>query len=146
MPLAGEKVKAYNAIEQDTVSTAEATASSTYTDLPLGAGPSVTVHLEAGQSCLIVAEAMMFIDTAGANGAIFTVEVAGPGSSDLAAADANGAESGVVNEWTPGSRHTLFTAAEVGDHVCTMKYRRINVNTANFKERRITAIPQPPPS
>lgn len=142
MPLAGEKVKAYNDVEQATVSTSETTTSTTYTDLTT-AGPSVTVHLEVGQSCLFIVEAMHGVTAAGANGALFTVEVAGPGTSDLAAADANGVECGIVSEWAPGTKHTLFTATEAGDHTGTMKYRVIGAFTAQFKERRITAIPLP---
>lgn len=143
MPAAGTKVKAHNDVEQDTVSTSQSTTSTTYTDLTT-TGPAVTVHLEVGQSVLIVAEALSFIAAEGATAALFSVDVAGPSTSDLAAADANGIENGHA-KWTPGTKHTLFTATAAGDHTATMKYKVIGAQTGNFKERRITGIVLPPP-
>lgn len=143
MPTAGTKVKAYNDTEQATVSTSQTTTSTSYTDLTT-VGPAVTVHLEAGQSALIVAEALSFVSAEGATGVHFSVDVAGPSSSDLAAADANGIENG-NGKWTPGTKHTLFTATAAGDHTMTMKYKVTGAITGNFKERRITVIVLPAP-
>jgi hypothetical protein len=144
MPPAGTKVKAYNDVEQATTSTSQTTTSTTYTDLGGTPAPTVTVHLEIGQSVLIIAEALSFVSAEGATGALFSVDVAGPSTSDLAAADANGIENGNA-KWTPGTKHILFTATAAGDHAITLKYRVIGAITGNFKERRVTAIPQPPP-
>jgi hypothetical protein len=143
MPDAGIRVKAYNAVEQDTVSTSQGTTSTSYTDLAT-VGPAVTVHLEVGQSCLFICETLSSVSAEGATGALFSIDVAGPSTSDLAPADANGNENGNA-KWTPGVKHTLFTATSAGDHTGTMKYRVIGAITGSFKERRITAIPQPPP-
>jgi hypothetical protein len=144
MPNAGVTVKAYGAIEQDTVTTSETTTTTTFTNLATD-GPSVTVHLEVGQSCLFVVEAAAKVSGAGAVGAIYTLEVSGPSSSDLAAIDENGCETGVIDEWVTGSKHTLFTATAAGDHTGKIVYRASGAITASFTERRITAIPQPPP-
>lgn len=141
MPLAGALVKSYNDVESATVSTSQTTTSTTYTDLTT-VGPQVTVHLESGQSALLVAEALSFVSAEGSTAALFSVDVAGPGASDLAAADANGVENGNA-KWTPGTKHTLFTATSAGDHVCTMKYKVVGAITGNWKERRLTVIPLP---
>lgn len=101
------------------------------------AGPAVTVNMLNGQQVLVHISANHNISAAGTNGAVFTFEVAGPGSSDLAADQANGCETGVVNEWVVGARTTLFTATADGSHVFTMKYQAIGNSTASFKRRRI---------
>jgi hypothetical protein len=142
MPTAGTLVRAFDPPEQDTVSTLETTTSTSYTDLAT-AGPSVTFSLANGQSALLIVEAHMFISASGVNGALCSVEVAGPSSSDLAAADVNCIETGHVTEWTPGTKHTLFTASAAGAHTATLKYRVIGAFTGSFKERRLTVIPLP---
>jgi len=142
-PLAGALVKAYNDVESATVSTSQNTTSTSYADLTT-VGPQVTVHLESGQSALLIAEAMSFVSAEGSTAVIYSVDVAGPSTSDLAAADANGVENGNA-KWTPGTKHTLFTATAAGDHVCTMKYKVIGAITGNWKERRLTVVPLTPP-
>jgi hypothetical protein len=129
-----------NQAVQASVETPEQTASVTFTDLATP-GPSVAVHLESGQKLLVIVDSMFNLDASGTNGAIFSFEIAGPSTSNLAADDANGCETGMVNEWVPGTKHTIFTATATGTHTCTMKYRRIASGNALFKRRRITAIP-----
>jgi hypothetical protein len=126
-------------IQQASVDTSESTANSTFTDLATS-GPAVTLHLEAGQKALVVVEALFYISAAGTNGAVFSFAVSG--AATLAAADNNGCETGVASDWVPGAKHTIFTATGAGNYTFTMKYRRVNADTANFKMRRITVEPR----
>src|SRR5678809_1077206 len=86
MPLAGATVKAYNGWEQDTVVTLETTSSTSFTDLAT-VGPTVVVHLDVGQSCMIIGEVAMFVAAAGVNGAVWAPQVDGPSTSDLTASN-----------------------------------------------------------
>lgn len=107
------------------VLTDASTSSATFTDLAGSAGPTATVYLEAGQKLPVIVEAELQVAWSGATRAVASFDIAGPSTSDLAAADGNGVESGVVSEWVPGTKHTVFTATASGNHVVTMRYRTI---------------------
>jgi len=100
-------------------------------------GPAVTLNLVNGQTCLVTVQAVM-ARTAAAYG---YMSFAVTGSTTLAAADANAAQSsGVVNLGVLTACTTLFVATATGSHTFTAKYKTDGV-TIGFSFRRIIVKP-----
>jgi hypothetical protein len=126
-------------IQQASDNTSRTTTSTTYVDTTL---LQITETLTAGQSMLIIIESQSSVSAEGATAAMMSVEVSGPGTSDLATSDDNATENGNIR-WTPGCRHVLFTATEGGTHFVTMKHRVIGAITGSWHRRRLTTMKLP---
>jgi len=132
-----------NALTQRTpavqmVSTYESTASTSYTDLPLGAGPAITVN--NGTVMLVSVGCLTRAATAGLGTAM---SFAMSGSNTVAAADANCfyIESGLVDDIFCGTWTTMTTGLSSGTTTLTAKYRAVGATTATFAHRLIMAVP-----
>jgi hypothetical protein len=114
------------------------TASATYVADATN-GPALDIYVELEEPIRITVQALFNMDAAGTNGACFswraTHSVAGAdASSDN---DLNGCETGVVGEWVPGSKDSLWQPENAGNYVIEMVYRRIGSANGLFKQRRI---------
>jgi hypothetical protein len=129
-----------NDAQQDTVATNQSTTSGTYTDLAT-VGPAVTVHLEPNQKCEVGIFARSSGDV-GTTGPRMSYAVSG--AETITAATRETAGDYFENDTTSGvagSKASIFTATTGGSYTFTAKYRRVNVTTASFAERRIIAKP-----
>jgi hypothetical protein len=122
--------------DQATTTAVVTTASTSYVSLT--GGPSVSLNLRNGQKARVAVSGQAFSDTVGANGALMSWRTTGA-SGTSTAADDDGHEIGINDEWTPLYRESLFTATGAGSHTFETRYRVIGTTTGNFKNRRILA-------
>lgn len=123
----------------DQVDTAATVTTTNTSYVSLTGGPSVSINLKAGQRARVVVSCQMFIADAGAMGGLMSFRSTGA-SGTVEAADADGYETGHVNEWTPAFRETIWgPATTAGVHTFEARYRVIGATTASYKNRRIIA-------
>lgn len=128
--------------EQSTVTTDESTSSTTYTSLTT-TGPSVTVSLVTGQTCVVHIQAGMYSATSGDR---MWLSYAVSGASTVAASDAVGfkVRAAGSNVDSTFSGADVYTATADGDHTFTLKYRfDSGTGPVHFLNRKIIALPSP---
>lgn len=125
------------AADSDTISTLEATASSTYTDLTTP-GPSVSIT--TGTSVIVAIGTELLKNGGGDGNGNIAVSVSG--ATTIVAADGNGIE---VSENRNGfasrpARTFMISGLTPGTNVFTLKYKTNNGNTWSFLERDIAVF------
>lgn len=117
--------------------TADTTSNTSF--VSLGGGPIASIVLRQGEYARVTLSCMLFISITGTNGALMSFRVTGA-SGTIEATDTDGVETGVVDEWVPAEKTTIWGPASVsGSHSFEGRYRAVNTGTANFKFQRIIA-------
>lgn len=120
---------------EDSITTAETTASTTFADLATP-GPSVTVT--TGSKALVIITAMMSNSTVnGINIATFEVSGATTSAANIVRAVEN--TSSTANAVLRASATTLFSSLTPGSNTFTMKYQ-VNAGTGTFQRRNIAVL------
>jgi hypothetical protein len=125
-------IKAFN---EGTVTTAQATSSTSFTDLST-AGPSVTVT--TGTTALVIVSAVINPQNSDAHG-LMTFAVSG--ATTIAAADAQGLALGRGNSTTASSASRVYyVTLTAGSNTFTAKYRATTAAPVTFSTRQIMVI------
>lgn len=133
----GPNALAMRAMQVAEVTTAQATTSTSYTDLST-AGPAVTVT--TGVFSLVSVAARMSNDAAGTS---CFAAVAITGASAIAADDAQALqfESSAAFDLSRSSVCYLVSGLTAGSNTFTMKYKVSAANSGTFANRRLSIIP-----
>jgi hypothetical protein len=120
-----------------TVSTAQSTNSTSYTNLAT-VGPSATVPITASGRLLIL---FSFTGVSlGAGVPVYYVAPALTGANTIPAADAN-SRGGFSTGALYGERFVFFAGLAAGETTVTLRYRVETAANAEFADRRLCAIP-----
>ena len=108
-------------------------------------GPSLDIYVELEEPILLYVSCLLDMDAAGTNGAVFSWRAthSSAGADASSDQDINGGECGVVGEWTPGRRWSLWQPENMGNYTLEMVYRRIGSANGQFKHRKIMYVRQP---
>lgn len=126
-------------INQDFITSAQATTSTSYTDLGT-VGPSITVT--TGPSALVIWAARVYNNTAD-RWAMMSVQVSGATSISPNDDWIIGFMQNTSNntQWIQGGHTKLFTGLTPGSNTFTAKYRTVTSGTATFDNRHMMVIP-----